>query len=133
MSEWFIYFPPMSVKPHIIGKEIKSCEQFLRFCYQTIGCSSIETVRFSSPTDVLIVDEEGLLKDDYQINMVGSALTESLIVGGMIIAQLGTRDGEPDLVGYPAMDEAAAAAAAASTIAQLRYDRLFRKGGAENA
>lgn len=125
MTEWFIYFPPMSVKPQIIGKEIRSCTQFLRFCYQTIGCRSIETVRFSSPTDVLIVDEEGLLKDDYQINMVGSALTESLIVGGMIIARLGTRDGEPDLVGYTEMDEAAASASAAQTIAKMRYNRLF--------
>lgn len=125
MTEWFIYFPPMSVKPQIIGKEIRSCTQFLRFCYQTIGCSSIETVRFSSPTDVLIVDEEGLLKDDYQINMVGSALTESLIAGGMIIAQQGVRDGEPDLVGFPSMDDAAASAAAAQTIAKMRYNRLY--------
>ena len=125
MQEWFVYFPPMSVKPQVIPKEIRNTRELLDFLYDTIGCSSIETVRFSSPTERIIVDEEGLLKKDFQISPVGSALTESLIVGGIVLAREGCRDGEPDLIGYESMGEAIAAAYAASTIAKMCYNAIY--------
>lgn len=125
MMEWFVYFPPMSTKPQIIPKEIRNTRELLDFLYDTIGCSSIETVRFSSPTDRIIVDEEGLLKQDFQINLVGSALTESLIVGRIVLAREGCRDGEPDLLGYESMEQAFVAARAASTIAKMRYNAIY--------
>ena len=124
MREWFVYFPPLSYTPQIIPVTIHDEDALLTFLYLTIGCESVETVHFSSPSDVLIVDEEGLLKDRPQVNLIGSALSEGYIVSGVVIAQLGTRNGEPDIVGFPDMVQAAAAASAAKTIAQMRYQNI---------
>lgn len=121
MNEWFIYFPPRSTHPQIISKEIGDTDKLLDFLYETIKCRSIEIVRFSSPTDVIIVDEEGLLDPNCQISLVGTALTRGVIVGGIVIAQEGVRNGEPDVLGYPSMNDAFAAAMAAKTIAEMRY------------
>lgn len=121
MTEWFIYFPPRSTHPQIIPKEIGDTDKLLDFLYETIKCRSIEIVRFSSPTDVIIVDEEGLLDPNCQISLVGTALTRGVIVGGIVIAQEGVRNGEPDIIGYPSMNDAFAAAMAAKTIAEMHY------------
>lgn len=121
MYEWFVYFPPMSLTPQIIPVCIADTDALLTFLYLTIGCESVETVRFSSPTDVMIVDEEGLLKERQEINLVASALYNGVIVGGMVLAKEGTRNGECDLVGYDTMNDAAAAAGAAKAVAQMRY------------
>lgn len=121
MNEWFVYFPPRSTHPQIICKEIGDTDKLLDFLYETIKCRSIETVRFSSPTDLIIVDEEGLLDPNCQLSLVGTALTGGIIVGGIVIAQEGVRNGEPDIIGYPSMDKAFAAAMAAKTIAEMRY------------
>lgn len=55
------------------------------------------------------------------IFMVGTALTRGIIVGGIVIAQEGIRNGEPDILGYPSMKNACAAAMAAKTIAEMHY------------
>lgn len=69
---------------------------WLDSCYNSLGCSSIETVRTVIPGIVLIIDEEGKLWDGWEnrINEVASVLRGCLwdpIVGDAILARV---DGE---------------------------------------
>lgn len=125
MREWFVYFPPLSYTPQIIPVTVHDTDALLTFLYITLGCESVETVRFYSKTDLMIVDEEGALLEDPKVNLIGSALYDGVIFGGVVIAQEGKRNGEPDVVGYPNMEQAAAAAAAAKTIAQMRFHGIY--------
>lgn len=125
MYEWFVYFPPASFTPQIIPVTIADSDALLTFFYQTIGCESIETVRFGSPSDVLVCDEEGLCKENPKANFIGSALYTGIIGGGVIIAKEGQRNGEPDLIGFDTMNEAFAAAEAARAVAQIKYSGLL--------
>ena len=121
MVEWFVKFPAGSLIPEIIPVTIADADALLNFFYQQIGCSSIETVRFGkSGESLLIVDEEGLLKEDPVPNLIGCALYPGYIVGNLILCQIGTRDGDPDAVGFSTMIEAHAAAQAAKTVAELK-------------
>lgn len=121
MVEWFVKFPAGSLEPEIIPVTIADTDALLNFLYQQISCSSIETVRFGrSGSAVLVVDEEGLLKEDPTPNLIGCALYPGYIVGNLILCEIGKRDGETDIVGFPSMLEAHAAAAAAKTVAQLK-------------
>lgn len=66
---------------------------FLYACYDAIGCSSIETVRTVIRGLVLIIDEEGKLKDGWQnrINKVATILYGTYcdaIVGDAILARV---------------------------------------------
>lgn len=125
MREWFVYFPPDSFTPQIIPVTIADDDALLTFFYLTIGCKSVETVRFGSPSEVLVCDEEGLCKENPKANFIGSALYRGVIVGGVIIAKEGQRNGEPDLIGFDTMNEAFAAAQAARTVAQMKYSGLI--------
>lgn len=125
MREWFVYFPPASFTPQIIPVTIADTDALLTFFYLTIGCESIETVRFGSPSEVLVCDEEGLYQENPKANFIGSALYRGVIVGGVIIAKEGQRNGEPDLIGFDTLQEAAAAAQAARTVAQMKYSGLL--------
>lgn len=125
MHEWFVYFPAGSLTPQIIPVTIADTDALLTFLYLTIGCESIETVRFHSPTDLLICDEEGWFKEKPEVNLVGTALYGGTIVGGVVIAQEGSRNGEPDIVGYPDLLQATAAAGAAKAVAEMKYKHLL--------
>lgn len=122
MVEWFVKFRAGSdIEPEIIPVTIADTEALLNFLYQQIGCRSVETVRFGrSGTSVLVVDEEGLLKENPVPNIVGCALYPGYLVGNLILCEEGTRDGEPDIVGFSSMIEAHAAAQAAKTVALLK-------------
>lgn len=121
MIEWFVRFAAGgNIEPEIIPVTIADTDALLNFLYQQIGCRSVETVRFGRGGSVLVVDEEGLLKDDPVPNIVGCALYPGYIVGNLILCEEGTRNGEPDIVGFPTMIEAHAAAQAAKTVAQLK-------------
>lgn len=122
-KEYFVKFPAMSTIPEIIEAEISGTRDFLDLLYREIGCESVETVRFSRGKDVMIVDEEGLCKAKPRISLVGVVLYPGAIVGTVIIAQEGIRDGEPDIRGFDTRDHAEAAAAAAQMLAEMRYGR----------
>lgn len=87
--------------PAIIGWDPAECS-LLDFMYLTIGCDSIECIRFRNFSgDVLgIVDEEGLFNPRLRANAVASLMCGQRIVGRMLVGQQGERNGEPDIVGY---------------------------------
>lgn len=125
MREWFVYFPAGSIEPQIIPVTIADTDALLLFFYLTLGVESVEVVHFGrSGNSIMIVDEEGLLKPDPVPSPVGCALYPGYIVGGVIICQSGSRNGEPDAVGFETMPEAYAAAAAAKTVAQMYLARM---------
>ena len=106
MREWFVYFPQGSLQPQLIPVTISSTDSLLTFLYITIGCESVETVRTGSGSEVvMIVDEEGLFNDRLKPNLIGCSLYNGLIVGGIVLAKEGQRDGEPDIVGFDTMPE----------------------------
>ena len=106
MREWFVYFPQGSLQPQLIPVTISSTDSLLTFLYITIGCESVETVHTDNGSVVMIVDEEGLFNDNLKPNLIGCALYNGLIVGGIVLAKEGQRDGEPDIVGFDTMPEA---------------------------
>lgn len=75
----------------------------LDFYYNQIGCSSIETIPLAKTKyndQIMILDEECLLKDDHKPNPIAMYLTHLPICGTVLIAKTGTRNGEPDIVGF---------------------------------
>ena len=127
MIEHFVKFKPLSLEYEILSVTIADTEALLNFLYKEIGCSSIETVFFSKQSgDLMIVDEEGLFKEPLQVNLIGTALYPAGIVGTVILGKEGQRDGELDLVGYPSILEATAAAGAAKTLAEMKYGNYLK-------
>lgn len=122
--EYFVKFPAMSTIPEIIEAEISGTRELLDLLHCEIGCEFIETVYFSRGKDLMIVDAEGLLKENPRISPVGIVLYPGAIVGTVIIAQEGIRDGEPDVLGFDTREQAEASAAAAQTLAEMRYGRM---------
>lgn len=68
--------------------------------YQIIGCSSLEIVRMPRTDGCIIVDDEGLLKDDPQLNPAATLLAEQPIVGTALLGSIRhTEDGDM-ITGY---------------------------------
>lgn len=128
MREWFVYFQQGSLQPQLIPVTISSTDSLLTFLYITIGCESIETVRTGSGSGseiVMIVDENGLYNDRLKPNLIGGALYNGLIVGGIVLAKEGQRDGEPDIVGFDTMPEAQHIAECARTAAKKHFRNVL--------
>lgn len=107
MREWFVYFPVGTLKPQLIPVTISSEDSLLTFLYITIGCESVETVCVNQDPPIrMIVDENGLFNERLKPNLIGCTLYNGLIVGGIILATEGQRDGEPDIVGFDTMMQA---------------------------
>lgn len=92
--------------------EKKREQSLLDFCYQSIGCQYIETVhpRYLQEPYILIVDEEGRLKDKPSINFIASYLYgthehHEPIVGNVLVMKLGMTNEGPDIL---PLDEAEA-------------------------
>lgn len=105
MIEYYLlYDPDDNPVPRIITYD--GSEPLLDWMYRHIRCSSIETVRLDHVDPkmgiVAIVDEEGLLRASH-VNRVATRMAGTWIFGGMLI---GTRDGEPEIVGYPTPEQA---------------------------
>lgn len=104
MKEHFIKFIPGNLRPQYLTASIADTEALLRFLYQEIGCSSIENIctNLGSGKDriIMVVDEEGLLKDDPEPNLTGCAIYNGTIVGNLIIGREVIREGEPDFGGF---------------------------------
>ena len=120
MKETFIKFTVNDLKPQFLTVTIADTEALLRFLYKEIGCESIENVytRLDLQLDtadriIMVVDEEGLLKDHPQPNPTGCALYNGLIAGTLIIGRQVERDGEPDFGGFASVADAIAAASEA--------------------
>lgn len=82
-------------------------EQFSKF----IQCDWIEAVyvEIENQNYILIVDEEGLYKEDNKINIPASVWYSAmdwnyLIVGNVLIGKQGFVNGEPDIVGLSEED-----------------------------
>lgn len=120
-KEYFVKFPAMSTIPEIIEAEISGTRELLDLLYREIGCESVETVRFSHGKILMIVDEEGHWKKNPRISLIGTGLYHGAIVGTVIIAQEGIRDGEPDVMGFDTREQAEASAEVARMLAETRY------------
>lgn len=126
MREWFVYFPQGSLQPQLIPVTISSTDSLLTFLYITIGCESIETVRTGSGSEVvMIMAEEGLFNDMLKPNLIGTALDDGLIFGGIVLAKEGQRDGEPDIVGFDNMPEAHHIAECAQKVAKEHFRKTL--------
>lgn len=84
----------------------------LDFCYQNIGCQYVETVhpRYLQEPYILVIDEEGRLKDKPMVNFIASYLYgthehRQPIVGNALVMKLGMTDEGPDIM---PLDEAEA-------------------------
>ena len=84
----------------------------LDFCYQNIGCQYVETVhpRYLQEPYILMIDEEGRLKDKPMVNFIASYLYgthehRQPIVGNALVMKLGMTDEGPDIM---PLDEAEA-------------------------
>lgn len=76
----------------------------LRGMYTAIGCDCIEIVHVPTglllPEDVvMVVDESFWFRASVRVNKFGSLWYGDTIMGNVILAAEGNRDGEPDLVG----------------------------------
>jgi len=111
--------------------EMKREESFLDFCYQNIGCQYIEHVRAKGLIEpyVLIIDEEGRLKDKPAVNFIASYLYgahehHEPIVGNALIAKIGMTSGGLDIL---PLEEAEAQQVMVSmtTIAPIAYRKVL--------
>lgn len=95
MTYWKINVDP--AKPTFEPVEIPTeSNGFLKACYRAIGCDYIEVTPTCIRGLVLIVDEEGKLKDNWQVNKVATILhaLRDPIAGVAILA----REDEADLI-----------------------------------
>ena len=77
----------------------------LDFCYQNIGCQYVETVhpRYLQEPYILVIDEEGRLKDKPMVNFIASYLYgthehRQPIVGNALVMKLGMTDEGIDIM-----------------------------------
>lgn len=113
----------------------RSDQALLDFCYQNIGCQYVETVhpRYLQEPYILIIDEEGRLKDKPSINVIASYLYgthehHEPIVGNVLVMKLGMTNEGPDIL---PLDEAEArqveeSMRKISNIAQRKVHAAFR-------
>ena len=107
-----MYAVKLSTTLNIEIVEKKPDQGLLDFCYQNIGCQYVETVhaRFLQEPYILMIDEEGRLKDKPSINFIASYLYgthehHEPIVGNVLVMKLGMTDEGPDIL---PLDEAEA-------------------------
>lgn len=128
MREWFVYFPSGTLHPQLIPVTISSEDSLLTFMYITIGCESIETVRVNpDPPILMIMDENGLFNERLKPNLIGCTLYNGLIVGGIILATEGQRNGEPDIVGFDTMEQAQEVAQKAKRAAKDHFKHTLNQ------
>ena len=92
---------------------VKISGGLLDWLYKQIGCRIVQMVQipadvFGRDDIILMVDEEGLLKEDPHGNLVASVLCGQTIVGNAVLLRVGeTEDGDLDWMGLKDWDEAA--------------------------
>ena len=113
MREWFILLQPDTDMIGAVALDPNG--RVLDWYYKTIGCDSIECVSLyfdSIKKDhlIMIVDEEGLLKES-DLNASASGLYirsgyRGIIVGRALIGRMVYRSGEPDVGGFETSEAA---------------------------
>ena len=85
----------------------------LDWLYKQIGCRIVEAVKIPDVCIlerddlIVMVDEEGLLRDHPQTNMIASVLCGHVIVGDAVLMRVGeTEDGDLDWMGLKSWNEA---------------------------
>ena len=79
---------------------------------KTIGCRVVQMVsipadRFGRDDVIMMVDEEGMLREDPQTNLIASILYGYRIVGNAVLMRIGTtEDGDMDWMGFKDWSEA---------------------------
>lgn len=111
--------------------EKKPGQSILDFCYETIGCELVELVsaRGLKEPYVLMVDEEGQLRDEPTVNFIASYLYgahehREPIVGNALVMKVAMTDEGPDIV---PLDEAEARQVKESMdrIAHIAYRKVL--------
>lgn len=107
-----MYAVKLSTQLDIEIVEKRPDQGLLDFCYQNIGCQYVETVhpRYLQEPYILMIDEEGRLKDKPMVNFIASYLYgthehRQPIVGNALVMKLGMTDEGPDIM---PLDEAEA-------------------------
>lgn len=106
---------------------VQSEKPDLDFYYQEIDCRCIEIVRM--PKHVFVIDEEGRLKDDAELNFIASIMYGEPLYGTVLLCKEDLRDGEPDIIGF---DERECAAARFALHMSIMATGLFNHRGVEN-
>lgn len=98
--EYFVKITPTEKGCSV--ETVQNAEPGLTWYYSQIGCRSIEVVRLNlkSKKQVLVIDEEGRLRKNPQLNYVASLLYGDIIYGTVLLCKEDLRDGEPDIVGF---------------------------------
>lgn len=112
MREWFILLQPDTDMIGAVALDPNG--GVLDWYYKTIGCESIECVSLYfdmfAEHFIMIVDEEGLVKD-LDLNASASGLYirsgyRGIIVGKALIGKMVYRKGEPDVGGFETSEQA---------------------------
>ena len=115
MREYFIL-----ITPDNFVKGIATDNADLNFYYSALECRSIEIVRpFGYTADgqqVMIIDEEGRLKERPRVNPIASIIANQMLYGNVMIAIEGERNGEPDIIGFDKVHAGIAMAAIRITL-----------------
>lgn len=134
MIEIFVKFTPDSLMAEFITASIADTDAVLNLLYKEIGCRSIENVctRMHLASDlkdqiIMIVDEEGRLKDDPKANIIGCAQYRDVIVGTVIFGRVVERDGEPDFGGFASVPDAIKVAHMAQIMAVDRLHDMIER------
>lgn len=113
--------------------ERKENAPLLSFCYREIGCDCIEIVRpdILKEPYVMVVDEEGLLKEEPRLNCIASFLYgtqnhgQPIVGKALIMKEVATADGV-DLT-WLDYDEAWAIMNALDAVVPAAVNRLWKK------
>lgn len=100
-EKFFLVHDGADPKPEIIELDTA---QLLDGMYQAIGCDCIDIVHVQTglllPHGVVMVaDESGWFRGAPRVNKFASVWYHDVVVGKVILAAEGYRNGEPDLVG----------------------------------
>lgn len=115
--EYFLRYTsdaPIKYRLHdVVSCDVDGDMQLLESFYSWIGCNDIEIVRSQQlcqivPDDLLmVVDGSFLLHNDQpDLNPIGTHLYGQMILGSIVIGRKGSRDGEPDIVGFDSEQDA---------------------------
>jgi hypothetical protein len=99
----YVVYLPVGDKPQIV--EFKAREEGLDFYYKLLGCDTIDIVRTIDEKLSLVVDDEGLLKENPQPNIPASLMYGWLehgqpLVGNALLCEREYTDEGVDTVGY---------------------------------
>lgn len=115
-AEFFVRLDPFDNEPHIIIAQRHADGSLLDTFYQEINCDTIDIVRtrftFDDANILFVCDDNALIKGLQKYNYIATVLysCRQQIFGPVIVGLSGMINGEPDIVGFDSMLDAAIAA-----------------------